>query len=42
VCEITQSLEKCSATAIKQVLAHQLAEEVKQKKMTKIEMDARM
>jgi antitoxin HicB len=34
--------EECSAIAIKRVLARQLAEEMKQKKMTKTEMATRM
>ena len=34
--------EACSTIAIKQVLARQLAEEMKQKKMTKTEMANRM
>jgi antitoxin HicB len=34
--------EECSAIAIKRVLARQLAEEMKQKKITKTEMATRM
>jgi antitoxin HicB len=34
--------EECSASAIKRVLARQLAEEMKQKKITKTEMATRM